>query len=122
MAKIPVRFKRVAAAFDEVARARLCESSGSEHSPESSMDLSDLVKSFIERDSRENGDTEGVNREKEGNNSESESFCSNSDMLRSLLGCEDDGDVKQNLHFETEQACQFIGNGSSPDFKRRLMT
>lgn len=40
MADIRVRFKRVAEAFDGVARARLCESSGSEHSPENySLDL-----------------------------------------------------------------------------------
>ncbi|KAA8520172.1 hypothetical protein F0562_014428 [Nyssa sinensis] len=119
MAKIPVRFKRVTAIFDEVARARLCESSGSEHLPENAMDLSDLVKSFIESDGKE------INREKEGNHPESESFCSNSEMtdeLRRLFGCEDDADVKRNLQFETEEACQVIGNGSSPGFKRRLMT
>ncbi|XP_047313056.1 uncharacterized protein LOC124916386 [Impatiens glandulifera] len=52
--RIPVmRFKRVAAAFEdhEVVRARICsESSGSEHSPGDygSMDLSDMVNSFME--------------------------------------------------------------------------
>ncbi|KAJ4982374.1 hypothetical protein NE237_033211 [Protea cynaroides] len=51
MAKIPVRFKRVAAAFDEVARIRPCESSGSEYSPEGDLaDLSDLIDSFMETD------------------------------------------------------------------------
>ncbi|KAM3268224.1 hypothetical protein P3S67_031165 [Capsicum chacoense] len=44
-----MRFKRVAEAFDEVAKARFCTSSGSEHSSiESITDLYDLVNSFIE--------------------------------------------------------------------------
>ncbi|KAA8515581.1 hypothetical protein F0562_018808 [Nyssa sinensis] len=125
MAKIPVRFKRVAAVFDEVARARLCESSGSEHSPENSMNLSHLVKSFMERENREDGDIDEVNQEEELNQSESESFGSYSemkDMLRSSFGCSDDHDVKRNVHSETKQACRLIGNSSSPGFKRRLMT
>ncbi|KAK4801696.1 hypothetical protein SAY86_022183 [Trapa natans] len=53
----PIMFNRLAAAFDEVARtARLCQSSGSEHSAgeeeeeESPIDLSHLVASFMERE------------------------------------------------------------------------
>ncbi|KVH96732.1 uncharacterized protein LOC112523314 [Cynara cardunculus var. scolymus] len=43
------RFPRMAEAFDQVAaKVRDCDSSGSEHSPETMMDLSDLVNSFIE--------------------------------------------------------------------------
>lgn len=52
MAKIPIKFKRVAAAFDEAAKwRRPCDgsSSGSEYWPESEADLSDLVNSFIEK-------------------------------------------------------------------------
>ncbi|KAK4802385.1 hypothetical protein SAY86_000588 [Trapa natans] len=59
----PIRFNRVAAAFDEVSRtARLYQSSGSEHSVgvveeeedgESPIDLSDLVASFMEREGAE---------------------------------------------------------------------
>jgi hypothetical protein len=50
-ARIPVRFQRVVAAFDEGARVMLCESSGREHSAVagSFAVLSDMVKSFIER-------------------------------------------------------------------------
>ncbi|MCI31029.1 DUF506 family protein, partial [Trifolium medium] len=48
---IPTRFERLAATFesDEMARVIFCESSGSEHSPESLT--SDLVKSFMEKSS-----------------------------------------------------------------------
>ncbi|XP_068668935.1 uncharacterized protein [Aristolochia californica] len=50
MVMIPVRFKRATAPFDETARARLCQSSGSEHSAgSSSLELADLFGSFIER-------------------------------------------------------------------------
>lgn len=53
MLEIPGRFNRTAAAFD-VAAARLrppCESSsGSDHSPEDTADLWDLVESFIDRE------------------------------------------------------------------------
>lgn len=51
MVKVPTRFKKITAAFDDVARARLCESSGSEHSAaesNSDADLSDLVDSFLQ--------------------------------------------------------------------------
>ncbi|KAL9236575.1 hypothetical protein vseg_011225 [Gypsophila vaccaria] len=51
MAKIPIKFKRVAAAFDEAVRWQPpCESSsGSEHWPDSGASLSGLVNSFIEK-------------------------------------------------------------------------
>lgn len=54
-AKIPLKFTRVAAAFDEAARGwRMCESCGSKPSgavEDSSLDnLSALVASFMEED------------------------------------------------------------------------
>ncbi|KAK9681455.1 hypothetical protein RND81_10G003600 [Saponaria officinalis] len=50
MAKIPIKFNRVAAAFDEAVKWRPpCDSSsGSEYWPESGASLSSLVNSFIE--------------------------------------------------------------------------
>ncbi|KAL8228225.1 hypothetical protein R6Q57_015809 [Mikania cordata] len=42
------RFWRMMEAFEVAAKVRDCDSSGSEHSPETMMDLSDLVNSFIE--------------------------------------------------------------------------
>nr|GEW88706.1 hypothetical protein [Tanacetum cinerariifolium] len=42
------RFGNVAKAFEVAAKVKYCESSGSEHSHETMMDLSDLVNSFIE--------------------------------------------------------------------------
>ncbi|KAL7213664.1 hypothetical protein ACSBR2_016234 [Camellia fascicularis] len=117
------RFKRVAEAFDEVARARFCESSGSEYSPpETAVDLSDLVKSFMERES---GGGETENEEGDGEDGfERESYCCDSELKESLiglLGCDDDNELKRNIVVEIEEAYRVVGNGSSPEFKRRLM-
>ncbi|KAL6992873.1 hypothetical protein U1Q18_010992 [Sarracenia purpurea var. burkii] len=128
----PARFKRVAEAFDEVARARLCESSGSEHSPENSMDLSDLVKSFIEKESEEDGDNDAGADDRENESkkrSDCESYCLDSETKETLFGllvCQGD-EVKRNIQAETEEAYRIVGIGSgsssssSPSFKRRLM-
>ncbi|XP_057498903.1 uncharacterized protein LOC130783352 [Actinidia eriantha] len=115
-----VRFKRVAEAFDEAARARrLCQSSGSEHSPEaaSSVDLSDLVKSFVEREGGGGGDGEEDGEEREGKGSDWEL----EEELRGLLGCEDD-EIKLNIRGEAEEAYRAMGNGSSLGLNRGLMT
>ncbi|XP_042477634.1 uncharacterized protein LOC122058983 [Macadamia integrifolia] len=129
MAKIPVRFKRVAAAFDEVARIRPCESSGSEHSAEGdSADLSDLIDSFMETDyygvQREQDD-EVERRETEKSIFEDKHrFWSDSEakeMLQSLLGC-DDSSVERMIHNEVELASRSIGTDSSSiGLKRYLM-
>ncbi|KAK2992235.1 hypothetical protein RJ640_005722 [Escallonia rubra] len=120
---VPVRFKRVAQAFDQVAaRVRFCESSGSEHSPaESLTDLSDLVNSFLERDVR--GGAHGEKRENERDDCESD--CSGDsdarDLLRNILSGLDNDDYRERIYGEAEKACRVMGNRSSPDFKRRLM-
>ncbi|XP_030533245.1 uncharacterized protein LOC115742865 [Rhodamnia argentea] len=136
MAKVsPIKFKRVAAAFDEAAR--LCESSGSEHSPssESFADLSDLVMSFMEREGKveaeEDCDDEKLMKEEcEGNNFDD--CLSDSDespareTLEEILATDYNGDeVKARIGAEVELACEFIGRDHvdmpSHDFKRRLM-
>ncbi|PON34035.1 hypothetical protein PanWU01x14_347740 [Parasponia andersonii] len=135
MARIPVRFHRVAAAFDEVARVRLCESSGSEHSvAESFTDLSNLVNSFIERGEAWDGDVDeqqiqGQDQHREYEGSDDDSWSDDQsekkDMLRSLFGKngEDDDDVKRKIYAEVESACEIGGGGREfQGFKRRLMT
>ena len=129
MGRIPVRFKRVAAAFDEVARVRLCESSGSEHSPESSTDLSNLVNSFIERgEAWWGGDVDGEIEGEEEHKNEGSDFDSLSgesekkDMLKNLLGKNDDDDVKRKIYAEVESAYEMGGDTKFQGFKRRLMT
>ncbi|XP_058070795.1 uncharacterized protein LOC131219584 [Magnolia sinica] len=124
MAGIPVRFKRVTAPLDDLARARLCESSGSEHSPDNSPELADLVDSFMER---EGGGEEGELWEAEENKiSGSEaSACSDSDtreMLEGLLevGVSDGDRVRRRIRAETEAAWRSIGTVSE-GFKRKLM-
>lgn len=132
-----MRFSRVAAAFDEMARVRLCESSGSEHSPE----LSDLVNSFIERDGSEADiifDDEEIDHEQrdlkelersiffdEG----SEPAEKKNDVLKNfLIGNVNDGDddhmIKRKIRDEVEVAYGMIGlvDKGSQGFKRRLMT
>ncbi|KAL2495529.1 hypothetical protein Fot_39319 [Forsythia ovata] len=120
MVKIPVKFRRVAAVFDEGAKIRTCdESSGSEHS----ADLSDLVNSFLEREIREKTEIEEDIIEIDGNEVELESNSPDAelkDSLKILLGCEDDG-VKRSIHAEVEKAYRDFGNCSSSDLKRRLM-
>lgn len=126
MVNIPVKFKRVAAAFDEMSRVRSFESSGSEHS----ADLSDLVNSFFEREIREqrSGEDDDHDQDRTGNEIEleDESETSNSrdleleDSLRKLFDRDDDG-VKTSISDAVENALEVVGDPSSPEFKRRLM-
>ncbi|XVF87820.1 hypothetical protein PTKIN_Ptkin18bG0151500 [Pterospermum kingtungense] len=133
------RVNRIAVAFNEAARApmRLCQSSGSEHSPEDSADLSDLVNSFFETDCDIQSDEGKVHQEEEEAEEEEEEddsggHWSESDAkhkLQSLLSNANDGSlaleevVKQKIRKETEHACQLInGDRLSDGFKRRLMS
>ena len=127
MVNIPVRFKRVAAAFDEMSRDRSFESSGSEHS----ADLSDLVNSFFEREIREqriivggDGDGDGGGDDEIGIDEDDDESGSNShdsrihDSLRKIF---DLGDGRS-ISTAVEKALEVVGdNDSSPEFKRRLM-
>ncbi|KAJ9686591.1 hypothetical protein PVL29_015458 [Vitis rotundifolia] len=125
-----MRFKRVSAAFDDVARARLCDSSGSDHSEEdNSAELSDLVDLFLERDVIELqvGD-EDWKTEEERSDFDSENCWSDSvtrQMLQSLIGGDDgngDDDVKRKIRDELEVKCRSLENCQAEGFKRRLMT
>ncbi|CAI9772906.1 unnamed protein product [Fraxinus pennsylvanica] len=117
----PVKFQRLAAVFEEAARNKESESSGSEHSPESLTDLSDLVNSFLER---EEGETEENDQEREVE-SEQENNCPDFELLKndleSLIESDEEDIITRNIHVEVEKACREIGNSSLPDFKRRLM-
>ncbi|EEF43787.1 conserved hypothetical protein [Ricinus communis] len=128
MTKLPVKFKKMAAAmFNEAARLRLCERSGSEHcSPD--HDLSQLVNSFIERDDHPTilfmeSDIK-INHPPDDDNQEhySVSDAENKNILESLLNKEDDDDVRKKIRSETEIACGIIGERSSHGFHRSLMS
>ncbi|MED6219332.1 hypothetical protein PIB30_034766 [Stylosanthes scabra] len=116
-----MRFERVAAAFDaDVARMGLCESSGSEHSVVSSIDLCDMVKSFLERNGGEEKD-HGDEEDKVERSLEL-SYCDKRDMLQALLAC---GGVHERdmIRREVEIACASLaGDASSTEFKRSLMS
>ncbi|KAK4439410.1 hypothetical protein Salat_0275900 [Sesamum alatum] len=128
MVKIPVKFKRTAAAFDEAARFRSWESSGSEHS----ADLSHLVNSFLEREmmreektSDQEVDQDHVYRGSEIDDDQSENNSPDfelQDLLKKLFHREDDG-VKRSIHAEVEKAVGELTSDEklSTDFKRRLM-
>lgn len=128
MAVIPVRFKRVGAAFGEEARARLCGSSGTEHSGQSLTDLSDLVNSFFEDEEGLGGDgRRGVGQGSGAaykTDESPETNCSDSeikDALRRLFNWElSDDQVKWKIHAAVVKALQEVSDVSTLDFKRRL--
>ncbi|XP_059664648.1 uncharacterized protein LOC132310494 [Cornus florida] len=133
MAKVfPVRLKGIWGVFDGVARVRLCENSGSEHSAAESLsaDLSELVDSFLERERDER--VEEVERmekktlEEERGGSEWKSNSETKEILMGLIsgGGAGDGDgcVQQRIRTETEIAWRSVGSGSSEGFKRRVMS
>ena len=127
-----MRLNRIAMAFNEVVKASmwLCQSNGSEHSPEDYNDLSALVNSFFERDCEIQTNEGKIHQEKEEEQDDSDGYWSESDtkhMLESLLSNAHDGnqeeDVKQKIRNETELACRMIiGDRLSEDFKRQLMS
>lgn len=119
-AKIPVRFKRTAEAFEVVGRSKGCpeSSSGSEHSPDDD-DLFDRVNSFIQRDDYNSEEELPINYEKIGKGNYE--FGSERDLLSNLLSSDDDDGVKRHLRAEIEKAYRIAGDSYSPEFKRRLM-
>lgn len=120
---VPVKFKRVAEAFDEVVKTRICESSGSEHSPppESLANLSQLVNSFLE------GEVITVNEKLEEIDGNVETNCFDEseikENLRNLLDPDGNSgdDLKKNVINAVENAL-LAEEASSPEFKRWLMT
>lgn len=116
MMKIPARFKRTAAAFDEAAKVRSWESSGSEHS---SDDLSDLVNSFLERETEDVVDHQDKHDDNELDSTNSPDLESR-DLLNNLSHGGNDV-VRASIHAEVEKA-RSEGSSSPPDFKRRLTT
>ncbi|CAN4126945.1 unnamed protein product [Withania somnifera] len=130
---VPVKFQRVVAAFDEVAKARICESSGSEHSsvPESLTDLLGLVNSFLEN--REEGEGEMSTNEKleevisgNGNDDDDVKCFDESEIkenLRRLLNSDEDFKISVVRAVENVLVDEENDDWSSwPEFKRRLMS
>jgi hypothetical protein len=141
MANLPMRFQRVMEAFDAdvaLSRGKLCsESSGSEHSPESSPDLSDLVLSFMEDNERSEEEKDVIARGKDCNGKGDEDveeigeWCDSekNEMLKGLFGGnedvdEDEKDAKERIRREVEVAIGLVGSDtdSFPGFKRSLMS
>ncbi|KAM7263322.1 hypothetical protein ACFE04_001005 [Oxalis oulophora] len=143
MVNIPLKFKRLAAAFDAGSKvaARPCsgDSSGSEHfSLDDSTDLSDLVNIFLEReyydlsnnrvDEEHDQVVEKLERKTknhkiiEKEDEEEDYFCfdsENKEMLENLLKDGDDDVIRKKIHAEVELIA--ASYSSSPEFKRRLM-
>jgi hypothetical protein len=123
-----------------LARGKRCsESSGSDHSPESSTDLSELVLSFMEDNERSEEKEDIVHRENGDDDDEKDheervenigEWCDNekSEMLKGLFDGnedvdEDERDAKELIRREVEVAIELVGSDSIDDgFKRRLMS
>ncbi|XP_071742435.1 uncharacterized protein [Rutidosis leptorrhynchoides] len=128
MAYIPTRFKRITAAFDDDARARLCQSSsGSEHLAENSVtDLSDLVDSFFEVDVNDRFESNVEKRLEEKASQDAGGFLgTDTDTKETLIeligGSNDDEDdrTKRAIRFELETVCWNLNDASN---KRNIMT
>lgn len=127
-------------AFDAdvaLSRGKLCsESSGSEHSPESSPDLSDLVLSFMEDNERSGEQKDVVARSKDCDGKGDEDVeeigewydSEKNEILKGLFGGnedvvdEDEKDAKERIRREVELAIGLLGSDSFPGFKRSLMS
>ena len=115
--------------FDQVAaKVRDCESSGSEHSPEMTMDLSDLVNSFIENgngfvDSDFDSTTADEDCSFDGIDEDLEEM---KESLKRLFRLENGDDVRKNVVLDVEKAWHAITTEDSASlpssgFKRQLM-
>lgn len=99
---------------------RLCESSGSEHSAEDSTDLSDLVKSFMEKNSVKE---DSVVHENDDGEFEWYDYSEKKEILQEIFGDADDDNVKEKIRREVEVAIELVaGDKSSPGFKRLVMS
>jgi hypothetical protein len=116
---------------------RYSENSESEHLPESSTDLSDLVLSFMENNERSGEEEDVVHRDLRDEKSDGEEvekfgeWCDDekSEMLKELFGGnedvdEDEREAKEIIRKEVEIAIgELVGCDSINDgFKRRLMS
>ncbi|KAL6965988.1 hypothetical protein U1Q18_046916 [Sarracenia purpurea var. burkii] len=90
-------------------------------SPETSTDLSDLVRLFIERENRSGDGDDDEEEDEDRSESERKSKCLKVTLRGLLMGCSEDEEVKKRIVAEAEQAYRGMGNGSSPAFKRRLV-
>ncbi|KAK9014822.1 hypothetical protein V6N11_005960 [Hibiscus sabdariffa] len=130
MSRIPVRFSKIAAAFDEAARAvslvRQCESSGRDHSPEDLSELSDLVNSFIESDCVSETDVKSAiekENEKDGSSDSEGHWSETKDKLKSLVDKKEEDKEKLKIQEQVaELARRNVSDMSSEGFKRRLMS
>ncbi|XP_051125903.1 uncharacterized protein LOC127247879 [Andrographis paniculata] len=133
MVNIPVKFRRIAAAFDDAARAaRSCDSSsGSDHS---AADLSVLVNSFLERgigelrtasDEFDEDISDDRNRTNGDDDDESDRRSNVSDFdfrnsLEKLFDEENLDRTTRSLRSAVETALPEVA--AAGDFKRRLMS
>ncbi|KAJ0682113.1 hypothetical protein HanPI659440_Chr16g0643731 [Helianthus annuus] len=120
------RFWRVAEAFEVAGKLGDCESSGSEHSPETMMDLSDMVNSFIENDNGvANKDFDMQNDEELSSDGIDDDMEEMKEALQRLLRVDNDDDVRRNLISNVKKASKDVvedkRSSQSLGFKRRLM-
>ncbi|XP_076881528.1 uncharacterized protein LOC143529671 [Bidens hawaiensis] len=116
------RFWRMAEAFEVAARVRDCDSSGSEHSPETVMDLSDLVNSFIENGNGvANKDFDMQVNEESSSDGIDDDMEETKESLKKLLRVENDDDARRNLILNVEKAIKDNSTPQTLGFKRQIM-
>ncbi|GMH05263.1 hypothetical protein Nepgr_007103 [Nepenthes gracilis] len=130
MEKIPVKFKRVAAEFEQAARQRRpCETNSSEYrsaEEEEDGDLSELVNSFIDGDDEETNLIENERR-KEVEENDDGSDGGMKELLLSLVGGDGGSGsggrvLERRIRDEIEVGCRVIAeNCTRNGFKRQLM-
>ncbi|KAM0048979.1 hypothetical protein Hdeb2414_s0008g00280591 [Helianthus debilis subsp. tardiflorus] len=119
------RFWRMTEAFEVARKVRDCDSSGSEHSPETMMDLSDMVNSFIENGNGVvNIDFDMQVDDESSSDGTDDDMEEIKESLRRLI--ENGDDVRRNLISKVEKANNDVvednhRSSQSLGFKRRLM-
>ncbi|XP_071709199.1 uncharacterized protein [Rutidosis leptorrhynchoides] len=117
-----VRFRRVAEAFQMASKMTDCDSSGSDHSPETMLDLSDLVNSFIEsNDGVVDRDFDRIMNEECSSDEIDDDMEEMKDSLKIIFGFENDNSRKTVVSEVEKARWRVIGNLSSSGSKRTLM-
>lgn len=110
----------MAAAFDaDMKRVRPCDST--EYS--SSTDLSDLVKSFMEKNDHREGEGEDVENLDWFDDSDNDKLETLKEIFAGGEGDDDDDACKEEIRREAELAWSLVGEDTSlPGFKRLFMS
>lgn len=118
MVQMPNRFNRFAAGFDvaaALARAPCDSSSGSDHFPEETQDLWDLIESFIHSEVKVIRDEVTPGEENDDKSDVDDDYEDLKERLREILENHGGGGERRRIVDEVVNASEFVGK------KRHLM-